>query len=127
MRAQPCAGARETLWSMQGKGEGGNPGSWMSSDSSLLFSPVHLSRCISILKEVWHSLFPLWAQDSRSGSTEVPLVACISLGCKSVPLTLKFFLPFHMCDEPFQFRVNLVREELDPKPEEADAYNVTHL
>lgn len=33
-------------------GEGGNPGSWMSSDSSLLLSPEHPSRCISMLNEV---------------------------------------------------------------------------
>lgn len=49
--SQSGAGVRETWWSMQGKGKGGHAGSWMSSDSSLLLSPVHLSRCISILNE----------------------------------------------------------------------------
>lgn len=29
-----------------------------------------------------------------------------------------------MCDEPFQFRENLVREALDPEPAEVDAYTI---
>ena len=37
------------------------------------------------------------------------------------------FLPLHVYVEPFQFRANLVRQELDPKPVEVDVCAVSHL